>query len=169
FVQIIDVDVIGAEPAQARVRRAHDPFARKPARVRPLPHRVGELGCDYPLVALVGDGAAGDLLGAPAVVGVGAVDEIDPRLARLGDDALRGRLVGRAAEHHGAEAQRGYFQAAASEIAVVHARLPHCSSFSSAVAEHSKSKLAQPYAISSNESSPSTSVRSPTISPPSRS
>jgi hypothetical protein len=71
-------------------------------------------------VALVADGAAGDLLRLAAIIGVGRVDEVHPLLARLRDDAAGGRLVGRAAERHGADAERRDFHAAAAEIAVLH-------------------------------------------------
>ena len=93
------------------------------------------------MVALVRDGAAGHLLGTAAIVGVGTVDEIDARLARLGGDALRGRLVGRTTEHHGTEAEGRHLQPAAPEIAVVHARLPQWRSFGSSAAARNDAKL----------------------------
>ena len=81
LVQIVNVDVVGAEPAQARVDCAHGPLTREAARVRSLPHGIGEFRGEHPLVALVRDGAAGHLLGTAAIVGVGSVDEIDACLA----------------------------------------------------------------------------------------
>lgn len=45
--------------------------------------RVGELGGQHPVVAVVPDGAAHDFLGAALLVDVGGVDEVDaPALAR---------------------------------------------------------------------------------------
>src|SRR5262249_3691120 len=124
-----------------RVGRAHDPLAREAAHVRSLSHRIGEFRGEHPLVALVRDGAAGHLLGTAAIVGVGTVDEIDARLARLSDDALCGRLVGGTTEHHGAEAEARHLQPAAPEIAIVHARLPQWRSFGSSAAARSDAEL----------------------------
>jgi hypothetical protein len=41
LVQVIDVDVVGGEPAQAALDGSHHPFARQAAAVRPLAHLVG--------------------------------------------------------------------------------------------------------------------------------
>src|SRR5258708_1466958 len=50
FVQVEDVDVVGAEPAQALLATLHHPLARAPAVVRPGPSNIPELGSDHPLV-----------------------------------------------------------------------------------------------------------------------
>src|SRR5581483_10307160 len=120
LVQVIDVDVVGAEPLQALVAGLQDPAPRQPAAIGIVADLVGELGREDPARAAVGDGAADHLLGISLVVGVGRVDEVDAGLARLGDDPRRGRLVCRAAEHHGAEADRRNLQAAAAELTVLH-------------------------------------------------
>ena len=118
LVQIVDVQVIGAEPFQARIGRLHHPFAREAALVHPLAHRVGELGRQDPLVPLCGDASTGDLLGTALVIGIGRVDEIHAGIAGASDDPHRCRLVGRPAEHHGAEAERRYLQSAPAELAI---------------------------------------------------
>src|SRR5882672_9807660 len=82
--------------------------------------RVGELGRQHPVLPAAGNGAPHYLLGFSAVIGVRAIDEIDAGLARPGDDPRRCRLVGRPAEHHGAEADRRDLQAAAAEWTVLH-------------------------------------------------
>jgi hypothetical protein len=105
-VQVDQVDVVGPQPLQAGVHRLIDPFAGQPALVDAVAHRVGELGGDEPPVAPVGDGAAHDLFRLALVVDVGGVDEVDIALARLVDDPARYGLVGRTAEHHGAQRDR---------------------------------------------------------------
>ena len=120
FVQVIDIDVIGTEPAQAFLGGLHHPFARQPAAVRPLAHRIGKLGRHHPVVALVADRPADDLLGLTGIVGVCRVDEVDALLARFRHDAARRRLVGRGAERHGADGERRNLHAASPEIPIVH-------------------------------------------------
>ncbi len=120
LVQEVDVDVVGAEPFQALVGRLQHPLPRQPAAIGIIAHRVGELCREHPVRSVVGNGAADHLLGVAVVIGIRGVDEIDAGLARLRHDARRGRFVGRAAEHHGAEADRRNLQAAAAKLAVVH-------------------------------------------------
>ena len=103
-VKVQDVDVIGAEPLQAGFHRLDDPLARLALLVRPAAAHIAELGGHDPAVATVRNGAPDDLLRAACVVDVGRVDKIDALLESLADDALGGRLVGLAAEHHRAEA-----------------------------------------------------------------
>src|SRR5260370_34557890 len=74
----------------------------------------------HPVATAVGKGAADHLFGIAAIVSIGGVNKIDAGLARFCHDPRRGRLVGRAAEHHGAQANRRNFQAAAAEVAVLH-------------------------------------------------
>lgn len=124
LVQIVDVDVAGAEPLQAGLDGAHDPMPGRAGAVGVRGALVGELGGDHPGVAVAGDGAADDPLGLAAGVGVGGVDEVHARVARLADDAQRGGLVGRSAKIHGAEAERGHAQTAPSQIAILHPGTP---------------------------------------------
>ena len=121
LVEVVDVDVVGAEPAQARLRRAHHPFARQPAAIRVLSHAVAELGRQHPLVALRRDRAPRHLFRHALGIGVRGIDEVHPRLARQRHDAPRRRLVGRPAEIHRAETERRNLEPAAAEIAIFHA------------------------------------------------
>src|SRR6266536_1396619 len=123
LVQIVDVQVIGAEPLQARIGCLHHPFARQTARVWPLAHRIGKLGRQHPLVPFGSHAATRDLLGAALVVGIRSVDEVHAGIAGTGDDAHRRGLVGRSTEHHGAEAERRYLQSAPPELAIFQLRL----------------------------------------------
>ena len=66
---------------------------------------------------------ADDLLRLAARVDVGGVDEVDPRVERVVDDADRLVVVGVAPgpEHHRAEAERADADARAAELALLHA------------------------------------------------
>ncbi len=120
LVEVIDIDVVGAETLQARIARLDDPFARQAALVRSVAHRVAQLGGEEPAITLLGDRRADDLFGAAVIIGVGGIDEVDPGVARLGDDALARRRVGAPAEHHRAEADRRDLEPGAAEQAVIH-------------------------------------------------
>src|SRR6202022_803452 len=81
---------------------------------------VGKFSGEHPVVPAVGNGAADHLLGIAAVISVGGVDEVDAGLACFRNDPRRSRLIGRPAEHHGAQADRRDFQAAAAELTIFH-------------------------------------------------
>ncbi|MHC2612069.1 hypothetical protein ACVMGF_003142 [Bradyrhizobium diazoefficiens] len=86
LVQIVDVDVVGAEPLEAFVRGLQHPAPRQPDPVGVIAHGVGELGRQHPDMAVVADRATDDLFGAALRIGVGGVDEIDSGIMRLRDD-----------------------------------------------------------------------------------
>jgi hypothetical protein len=119
-MQIIDVDVVGREPAQAVIARLHDPAARESAIMRRLGHHVAHLGRHDPPLAMRGDGRTGDGLGDAVRVNVGGIDEIDSRIERGVDDPLRGCSVGPVAEHHRPQTKHRYLEVAAAEFPVLH-------------------------------------------------
>ena len=124
LVQIVDVDAVGAEPLQAFLGGLQHPAPRQPAAVGIAAHLVGELGRKDPALPVVGNGASDHLFGIAAIIGVRGVDEVDAGLVRLGDDPHRGGLIGRPAEHHGAETDRRNLQAAAAEGTILHGFFP---------------------------------------------
>ena len=126
LVQIEDVDRLHAQAAQAGLGGQDAVAARQAAVVGALPRRIGELGGQHPPLALAADQAAGDLLGTAVIVDIRRVDEVDPGLPRTGCDAPGDVLLGGAAEHHGAEAERRHLQAAAAEPAIFHGNPPPC-------------------------------------------
>jgi len=90
------------------------------------------------MVALVRDGAAGNLLGTAAIVGRAVSMKLTPASRALA--MIRWRSARRrAAENHGAEAA-GRHLAPAHEIAVVHVRLPQWRSFGSSAAARRDAK-----------------------------
>ena len=105
-VGLVEVDVVGVEPAQAVLHLAHDPAAGRPAVVRVLAHRRHELGGQHHLVAPALQRLADDLLRLAAGVHVGGVDEVDAAVEGGVDDldAVVVVAVAPGAEHHRPEA-----------------------------------------------------------------
>ncbi len=128
LVHLVEVDVVGPEPPQARLARGDQVVAREPRVVRPVAHRHTRLGRDQRAIAPPLQGLADDLLGQPARVHVGGVDEVDTAVEAEVDLAGRARDVGRAdggevvaaAEGHRAERERGDSQAGRTELAIFH-------------------------------------------------
>ena len=127
-VDLVQVDVVDAEPAQAVVAGGHDPAARVSLRVRVLTHLAVHLRGEHHLVPLrLCQRLADDLLGLTEGVHVGGVDEVDAGIDGGMDDA-DGVVVVRVAEgseHHRPEAEGADLEAGPSEGAVFHsANLP---------------------------------------------
>jgi hypothetical protein len=133
-VDLVEVDVVGLQPAQAGLHRIHDVAARGAAVVGPRAHVAIDLGGDDHVLsayAQVLQALAQQLLGLAEGVDVGCVDEVDPGPQRAADDVvhrllaeradrLPHALLGRAAEGHGPEADLGDEEAGAAELVVAH-------------------------------------------------
>ncbi len=122
-VDLVEVDVVDAEAAQAVVERGEKPAARAAPVVAPVAHRQARLGGEHDVVAAAGDGLADHLLGLAAVVRVGGVDEVDPGLKGCiddGGDLVLGGTSDLLAEVHRAEHERADLNAGAAQGAVVH-------------------------------------------------
>ena len=78
-MRLIQVDVVGPEPAQAVLDGGHDPAPRVPQCVQAGAHLVVELGGEHHVVAPPLQSAADDLFAAAERVLVGGVDEVDSR------------------------------------------------------------------------------------------
>jgi hypothetical protein len=104
-VHLVEVDVIGAEPAETVLGRLGDPPAGAPAPVGVVPHRQAELGGQDDLVSAPLDGLAHDGLGLTRRVHVGRVDEVDAGVEGGLDHPDRFVVIRIAArsEHHGPE------------------------------------------------------------------
>ena len=103
-VQVVDVDVVGSQPLQARFQFERHPLAAAAARIRVgRDGRVLHLGREHPALAVLRDELADHALGAALGVAVGGIDEIDAGTERRIDDAPRDRFVRLLAKHHGAE------------------------------------------------------------------
>jgi len=126
-VELVEIHVVGAQPAQRAVDGVQDVLARGAAVPRARAHRAHALGGHHDVVAAALEPAAEDLLGAahrleaPAQrVDVGGVEEGDPARRRAVEDGAGRRLVALQAEGHGAEAEARDGQAGAAEARVAH-------------------------------------------------
>jgi hypothetical protein len=94
-VDLVEVDVVGPESAQAVVDLGHDGLARQAGSVRPRSHPVVDLGRQHEIgaVGVLRQGAAEDLLAGTSRVDVGGVEEVDARFQRAADERAGGGLV----------------------------------------------------------------------------
>jgi hypothetical protein len=131
-VHLVQVDVIGLEPPEARLARAPDVIGGQPAVVRTEPHRLVHLGGqDDPVAASASLQPPADGLLRDAVpllhvrrlrpaVDVGGVEEVDARVERRVHDSEAGRLVDEVPEVHGPEADPADQQTRAAQVPVRH-------------------------------------------------
>jgi hypothetical protein len=90
-VDLVEVDVVGPQPAQRVVDAGQDVFAGEPAVVGARAHREEDLGGQHVVVAAaerLGEQPSGDLLGQAVRVGVGGVEEGHAGLHRPPHDRL---------------------------------------------------------------------------------
>jgi hypothetical protein len=128
-VDLEEVDVVDAHPAQAGLAAGDQVMAGEAGVVRPGAHRHAGLGGDQDAVAAFPDRRAEDLLRHAAGVHVGRVDEVDAAVEAHVDLADGAGDVGvaherepvAAAEGHRAQGERGDAQAGVAKLAVVHA------------------------------------------------
>jgi len=99
-VDLVEVDIVDAEPGQAAVDAVEDVLARQAAVVDVAAHRAVDLGGEHHLVALgeLLQRLAGDPLALALGIDVGGVEEVDPGLERLLEEGHGGRFI----EHPGA-------------------------------------------------------------------
>jgi hypothetical protein len=131
-MDLVEIDVIGAEAAKARVDLAHDRLARQAGAVWSRPHPAVHLGGDHDLVAPgeIPDRAAENLLAVAERIPVGRVEEIDATLQRALDEwaaVLFAEAPGMIALvapaiAHAAEADARHVQTGATELCVFHCR-----------------------------------------------
>src|ERR1019366_9379675 len=125
YVDLVEVDVVGLQAAQRVLDRGHDPAPRGALLIGIVAHWATELGRENDAVTTPFERLAHNLF--RVAVGVGGVDEVDPRVQRFVDDADRVVVVGVAdgrGEHQGAERVGADLDAGQAEGAVVHAVSP---------------------------------------------
>jgi hypothetical protein len=94
-VDLIQVDPASVQPSQRVLDAADDPPPERAALLGVISHRKPDLHGQEHVVALaVSQSLADDDLRLPGGVDVGGVDEVDPRVQRMVDDA---DALGRAA------------------------------------------------------------------------
>src|SRR5205823_4415565 len=129
-VDLIEVDIIHAEPTQAVVDLGEDRFTRQPGAIGAGTHPAIDFGGDDDLVAAreILDRAAEDFLAVAERIAVRRVEEIDARFERLLDEGpalLLGEAPGMIAEiaaavAHAAEANARDIEAGAAELDIFH-------------------------------------------------
>ena len=92
LVQLVQVDAVGAQPAEAVLRGAMDVAGAGALAL--VVHRHPELGRDQDVVASRAEGPAQELLADGAPVDIGRVEEGDPGVQSGMDDRMGPRLVG---------------------------------------------------------------------------
>jgi hypothetical protein len=132
-MDLIQVEVVGAEPPQARLARLDDVVARGAQVVRPVTHRTVQLGGQQDLAAARPDRLAEDLLGQARGVDIRGIEEIDPALEAdvhhprclVDSDRAHAGVAARAAERHRPQCQSRHPQAAASQESRAGSGLSH--------------------------------------------
>ena len=121
-MDLVQVDVVDVEAAQALVDRPHDPAPGVAPAVDVVAHRPVELGRQHDVVAPSGDRPPDDQLVLPGAVDVGGVDEVDPRVDRpLDDPGTLGEVaVAPHPEDHRAEPETAHLDTGRAERAVLH-------------------------------------------------
>ena len=133
-VDLIEVDVVGAQAPKAGVDLGHDRLAGQAGAVRAGAHAMEHLGRDHNLVAPRGlcDDLTQDLFAAAGRIHVGRVEEVDSGVERAVDDWTRGLEIQRPcvgsstsrAEAHAAEAQPRHFEPGRTQSYVLHRHVP---------------------------------------------
>jgi hypothetical protein len=107
-VLLVEIDVIGLQPLQARLDRRHDVAARGTLLGAVGRHRLGVFRRQHDVLAAVAEhGAEHCLRAAHAGVDVGGVEQGDAEVERAVDHLARGFEVGALAEIVAAEADGG--------------------------------------------------------------
>tara|TARA_Y100000588_G_scaffold167628_1_gene181486 strand:+ start:2999 stop:3466 length:468 start_codon:yes stop_codon:yes gene_type:complete len=120
MVQVVDVDIIGAEACQAAVDRLHHPTPRQAALAFRRPVLLTNLRGQYPSRPILFNQLTDNLFRGTVRIGIRGIDEIDLIDPRRIDD-LAGRCIAHLrAEIHLAEADLRNPQPAIAEIAKIH-------------------------------------------------
>jgi len=127
-VDLVEVDVVGAEMVEARVDSLAEPLGARVAddavALRPQAALRGEHDLVAPGAQLLAERLRHELLGSPEAVGLGGVEEADPEFESATDGRHVLPLVQRppvAAELPRAEADARHLEAAAAEDGSLHA------------------------------------------------
>ena len=119
-MQVIKVDVVGAQALEARFDGGGDILARA-ARARL--HRQAELGGKNDLLAFVAHHLTHEVFGHPiAAINIGGIEVIDAGIDRMMDHAARRLDVGARAEVVAADPQHGELEVRVAQCPILHVR-----------------------------------------------
>ena len=124
-VDLVEVDPVRLQAAQAGLDLADDPPARVTGHVGVGPHRSVELGGQHHVLPPASGQSLGhDLLGLAGGVHIGRVDEVDTGIESGVDDtdAVVVITVPPSAEHHGPQAQGGDVHSGVTQRSEFHGR-----------------------------------------------
>src|ERR1035437_2280471 len=122
-MDLIEIDVVGAQPTQALLTRRHDPPARVSLSIRVTPHGTMHLGGQNDLFPLgLRQCLSDDLFGLTRGVDVGGIDKVDAGIESPVNDADRLVVIRGppGPEHHGPEAEWAYFDTGATKSTKFH-------------------------------------------------
>ena len=127
MVDLVQVDVVGAEATEGALDGVEDVFAGGPAIPRLRAHGARALGGHDEIAATAPKPPPEYLLGTahrlertPHRIHVGGIEEGDPARRRTFQDGDRGGLIALQAEGHGAETETGDRKAGTTESDVAH-------------------------------------------------
>ena len=122
-VQVVDVEVVGAQAPQAVLAGALDPAPRVVRLVGLGAHAVAQFAGQHPVAArAVLEQLTQQAFTATHRVDIGRIDEVHAVFAGVGQDIARLGQVGLVGKHHGAQAQGRDFQRALAQRTVLHGR-----------------------------------------------
>ncbi len=122
-MRLVEIDIVGLEPAQALLAGADDVLAAEPGIIGSRAHFPATFSRQHdPLAGAARlDPAPNNFLGGPGAarraakrVDIGGIEERDAGLVGHVHNAKRGRLVGLVAERHRAQADLADFEAGAA-------------------------------------------------------
>jgi hypothetical protein len=122
-VDLVQIDVVRAQSAQAVLALGNDPAARVPLRVGIIAHGCMDLGGQHHSRSLHGcQRLAHDDLGLAGRIDVSGVDEVDAGIEGTVDDPDGVFVIGIAPlpEHHRPEAERADLDTGSTECADLH-------------------------------------------------
>src|SRR5208283_811093 len=120
-VNLIQIDIVSAQPFKARLGRRDDVAARRAAQVRTVAHRHAKFGRDDDLATAISERLAEQLFGAaPIAVYVGGVEQRDAVVERLMHHGARLLRVASHAKVVASQSDRRNLESRVAKLAIFH-------------------------------------------------
>ncbi len=124
MVQLVQIDVVRPESAQAVFKRLHQIHARTSSPVRPIVHLGPELRGQHHSVTLALQYRAHNLLALAVPVDIGGIEEIDAVVQRRIEDPGGLGLIQPQRKIHASKRQTRHFDAGVTEPDIAHCYQP---------------------------------------------